>query len=109
VDWPGFCLFELPFADLREDGAEVLVLDDDGLRNLSQLVEGVVGQVEPTTADRQPVIGMIDNRHALAAEPACDRVGLEQKHDFIVLQGQAVGDRPLFAPGHVDQIVAGRP
>jgi hypothetical protein len=103
-----FCPFELAFADLREDGAEVLVLDDGDLRNLPQLVEEGVGRVEPTIADRQPAIGIIDNRHALAAELACDRVRLEQKHEFVVLQGQAVGDRPLFAPGEdVDQIVAG--
>jgi hypothetical protein len=44
--------FELALADLREDGAEVLVLDDGGLRNLPQLVEGGVWQVEPTVADR---------------------------------------------------------
>jgi hypothetical protein len=37
---------------VREDGAEVLVLDDRRLRNLTQLVEGGVGQVEPTIADR---------------------------------------------------------
>jgi hypothetical protein len=47
-----FGTFELALADLREDGAEVLVLDDGGLRNLPQLVEGGVWQVEPTVADR---------------------------------------------------------
>ena len=31
--------FELPLANVREDGAEVLVLDDGGLRNLTQLVK----------------------------------------------------------------------
>jgi len=36
---------ELPLANMREDGAEVLVLDDGGLRNLPQFVEGGVGQV----------------------------------------------------------------
>jgi hypothetical protein len=38
--------FELPLADVQEDGAEVLVLDDGGLRNLQQFVEGGVGQIE---------------------------------------------------------------
>src|ERR1700720_4538894 len=38
------CAFDLPLADIREDGAEVLVLDDAGLRNLPQLVKGGVGQ-----------------------------------------------------------------
>jgi hypothetical protein len=56
-----FCTFDLPLADVREDGAEVIVLDDRRLRNLPQLVEGGVGQVEPTVADRQPA-GRRDNR-----------------------------------------------
>jgi hypothetical protein len=37
-----FCAFDLPLADIGEDGAEVLVLDDAGLRNLPQLVKGGV-------------------------------------------------------------------
>src|SRR5580693_6117555 len=49
-----FCTFDLPLADVREDGAEMLVLDDRRLRNLTQLVKGGVRQVEPTIADRQP-------------------------------------------------------
>jgi len=60
--------FNLPLADMRQDGAEVLVLDDRRLRNLPQLVEGGVGQVEPTVADRQPAVGIIDDGDALAAE-----------------------------------------
>ena len=52
-----FRAFELALADMREDGAEVLVLDDGGLRNLPQLVEGGVWQVEPSVADRQPPSG----------------------------------------------------
>src|SRR4029077_15584615 len=61
-----FSPFDLPLADMREDGAEVLVLDNSCLRNLPQLVEGGVSQVEPAVADRQPPIGVIDNRDALA-------------------------------------------
>jgi hypothetical protein len=37
-----FCAFDLPLADIGEDGAGVLVLDDAGLRNLPQLVKGGV-------------------------------------------------------------------
>jgi len=38
-----------------------------------------------------------------------DRVRLEQEHDLVVLQGQVVGNRPLFAPGEgVGEIIAGR-
>src|SRR6266849_3306752 len=39
--------FNLPLADMRQDGAEVLVLDNACLRNLPQLVEGGVRQVAP--------------------------------------------------------------
>src|SRR6266436_3356345 len=103
------CALDLPFADMRQDGAKVLVLDDGRLRNLPQLVEGDVGQVEPAVADRQPAVGIIDNGDALAAELAGDLVGLEQKHYFVVLQGQAVGNRALFTPGEdVGEVIAGR-
>ena len=73
-----FCTFDLPLADVREDGAEVLVLDDRRLRNLPQLVKGGVGQVEPTIADRQPAVGIIDDGDALAAELARDLVRLQK-------------------------------
>ena len=103
-----FCTFDLPLADVREDGAEVLVLDNGGLRNLPQLVEGGIGQVEPTVADRQPAVGIIDDGDALAAELASELVWLDQEHDLVVLQGQVIGNRPLFAPGEdVGEIVAG--
>ena len=80
-----FGTFELARADLREDGAEVLVLDDGGLRNLPQFVEGGVGQIEAKLADRQPAVGIIDYGDALAAELAGDRVRFEQEHDLVVL------------------------
>lgn len=38
------CAFDLPLADVREDSAEMLVLDDGCLGNLPQLVEGGVGK-----------------------------------------------------------------
>src|SRR5712672_1544041 len=62
------CAFDLPLADIGEDGAEVLVLDDAGLRNLPQLVKGGVGQVAPAVTDRQPAVGIIDDGDALAAK-----------------------------------------
>jgi hypothetical protein len=83
--------FNLPLANMRQDGAEVFVLDNACLRNLPQLVEGGVRQVEPTIADRQPTVGIIDHSDALAAELARDLVRLEQKHDLVVLQGQVAG------------------
>jgi hypothetical protein len=104
----GFRAFDLLLTDMREDGAEVFILDDRRLRNLPRLVKGGVRQVEPTVADRQPAVGIIDDGDALAAEPARDRVRLKQEHDLVVLQGQVVGDRPLFAPNEdVGKVVAG--
>jgi hypothetical protein len=88
--------FELPLADVQEDGAEVLILDDGGLRNLPQFVEGGVGQIEATVADRQPAVGIIDYGDALAAELAGDRIRFEQEHDLVVLQGQAVTARTRY-------------
>ena len=69
-----FSVLDLPLADMREDGAEVLVLDNSCLRNLPQLVEGGVSQVEPAVADRQPAVGIIDDGDALAAELAGELV-----------------------------------
>ncbi len=101
--------FDLLLADVREDGAEVLVLDDACLRHLPQLVKGGVRQVEPTVADRQPAIRIIDHCDALAAELAGDLVRLQQEHNLVVLQGQVIGDRSLFAPGKdVGEFIAGR-
>jgi len=103
------CAFDLPLADVREDSAEMLVLDDGCLGNLPQLVEGGVGQIKPAVADCQPAIGIIDNGDALASQLAGDLVRFQQKYDLIVLQGQAVGDRPLFAPSEdVGEVIVGR-
>jgi hypothetical protein len=77
--------FNLPLADIGEDGAEVLVLDNACLRNLPQLVEGGVRQVEPAVADRQPAVGIIDNGDALAAELAGDLVRFEQEQNLVIL------------------------
>ena len=103
-----FRALDLLLTDMRKYGAEMLVLDDGGLRNLPQLVKGGVRQVASAVADCQPAVGIIDDGDALAAEFAGDRVRLEQKHHLVVLQGQAVGNRPLFAPGEdVGEVIAG--
>ena len=47
-----FCSFDLLFADQGEDGAEPLVLDNRGLRDVAQLVEGTVGERDTLVADR---------------------------------------------------------
>ena len=103
------CAIELALSDMREDGAEVLVLDDGGLGNLPQLVEGGVGQVEPAVSDRQPAVGIIDDGDALAPELAGDLVRFEQEQNLVILQGQAVGNRPLLALGKdVGEVFASR-
>ena len=56
-----FRAFDLLLTDMREDGAEMLVLNDSGLRNLPQLVKGGVGQVEPAVADRQSAVRIINH------------------------------------------------
>lgn len=61
------CAFDLPLADVREDSAEMLVLDDGCLGNLPQLVEGGVGQIKPAVADRQAPVGIIDDGACVAA------------------------------------------
>src|SRR5258708_12659998 len=82
--------FDLPLADIGEDGAEVLVLDDAGLRNLPQLVEGGVRQVAPAVTDRQPAVGIIDNGDALAANLAGDLLRLHQNPNLSVFHRQPV-------------------
>ena len=47
----------LLLADEGKGRAKVLILDDRPLRDLTQLVKGGVGQVEPAVADRQPAAG----------------------------------------------------
>src|SRR5260370_18836890 len=66
--------FELSLADMRQDGAEVLVLDDACLCDLAQLVEGRVGQLDPVVLDRQATIGIVDDGDPLAAQATADRV-----------------------------------
>jgi len=67
----------LLLADEGESGAKVFVLDDRRLRHLTQFVESGVRQVEPAIADRQPAVGIVDDRDALAAQLAGDLVRLE--------------------------------
>jgi hypothetical protein len=63
---PAWCLLAAGFgpgnlllADNGEHGAEPLVLDNLGLRDLPQLVKGAVSQLDTLVADCQPAIGII--------------------------------------------------
>src|SRR4051794_24780562 len=84
----GFRPYNLLLADNGENGAEPLVLDNLGLRDLPQLVEGAVSQLDTFVADRQPAIGIIEHGYPLADR----RLGLigrrENENHLVVLQGQ---------------------
>ncbi len=95
----GFGPRDLLLADKGENGAEPLVLDNLGLRDLPQLVEGAVSQLDTIVADRQPAIGIIEYAHPLADR----RLGLvgrrENENYLVVLQGQRPRERALLLPG----------
>jgi hypothetical protein len=61
--WPAT---QLLLADEGERGAEVFVLNDRGLRDLTKLVKGPIRQVDPAVTDRQPTIRIIDDGDPLA-------------------------------------------
>jgi hypothetical protein len=52
---------QLLFADEGERGAELFVLNDRGLRDLTNFVEGPIRQVDTAIADCQPTVGIIDD------------------------------------------------
>src|SRR6478672_8891313 len=95
----GFGPRNLLLADNGENGAEPLVLDNLGLRDLPQLVEGAVRQLDTFVADRQPAIRIIKHGDPLADR----RLGLvgrrENENHLVVLQGQRPRERALFLPG----------
>ena len=53
---------ELLVADKGECSAELFVLDDRGLRDLANLVEGPIRQFDAAVTDREPAIRIIDDR-----------------------------------------------
>src|SRR3954462_1207477 len=63
----GFGPRNLLLANNGENGAEPLVLDNLGLRDLPQLVKGAGSQLDTVVADRQPAIGIIKHGDPLAA------------------------------------------
>src|SRR5450759_5098801 len=99
--------FDLLLADDGESGAEPLVLDNRALRDLAQLGEGAIGQLDALVADRQPPVGMIDH-----ADPLADRrlglvAWLQNEDHLVVLEGQRPRQRALLLPGEgIFQIVA---
>src|SRR5882762_3509965 len=56
----------LLIADHRQYCPQPLVVGDRTLVDLSDLVEGAVGQLDTPIADRQPAVGVVDDSYALA-------------------------------------------
>jgi len=52
---------KLLFADKGERGAELFILDDRGLRDLANFVEGPTRQFGAAVTDCQPTVGIIDD------------------------------------------------
>jgi hypothetical protein len=67
---PSVGAFDLPLADVRENGAEMLVLDDTRLRNLAQLVKRCGRADRAPITDGKPAVRIIDDGNALAAQLA---------------------------------------
>ncbi len=57
---------QLLLANEGKRGAELFVLDNRGLRDLTNFIEGPIRQFDPTVTDRQPTVGIIDDGHPLA-------------------------------------------
>src|SRR3954467_7180097 len=82
----GFGPGNLLLADIGENGAEPLILDNLGLRDLPQLVKGAVSQLDTFVADRQRAIRIIKP----GPPPADRRLGLigrrENENHLVVLE-----------------------
>ena len=57
---------QLLLADKGKRGAELFVLDNRGLLDLANFVEGAIRQFDPAVADCQPAVGIINNRDPFA-------------------------------------------
>src|SRR3954469_15514432 len=95
----GFGPRNLLLADKGKNGAEPLVLDNLGLRDLPQLVEGAVSQLDTFVADRQPAIGIVEHAHPLADRRLGLVARLQNKNHLVVLQSQRPREGALFLPG----------
>src|SRR3954454_865037 len=95
----GFGPGNLLLADKGDQGAAPLVLNNLGLRDLPQLVEGAVSQLNTFVADRQPAIRIIEHAHPLA-DRCLGLIGRRENENYlVVLQGQRPRERALFLPG----------
>ena len=79
---------QLLLADEGKRSTELFVLDDCGLRDLANFIEGPIRQFDAAVSDRQPTVGIIDD-----GDPFADRrlgllAWLQDEHDLVILQGQ---------------------
>ena len=78
---------QLLVADEGERGAKLFVLDNRGLRDLAKFVEGAIRQLDAAVTDREPAVGIIDDRYPLADRRLGLLAGL-QKAEGITLHGR---------------------
>ena len=79
---------ELLVADHCQYRAQPLVLDNRSLIDLSDLIEGAVGQLNTLVADRQPAVGIVDHRDPLADRRRSLVSRFQDEKDLIILQRQ---------------------
>src|SRR6266436_3554514 len=98
----------LLITDHRQQRSQPLVVGDRTLVDLSDLVEGTIGQLDTPIADRQPAVGVIDDGYALADRRLGLLARLHDEEHLVVLQGQRLRKGALLLPGkRVLQIVPG--
>src|SRR5215469_14433061 len=79
---------QLLVANEGKRGAEMFVLDDRGLRDLANFIEGAIRQFDAAVSDCQPTVGVIDDGHPLADRRLGWLARLQDEHYLVVLQGQ---------------------
>jgi hypothetical protein len=89
----------LALADHRQQWSEALVVDDGGLLDVTDLVEGPIGEVGALVADGQATIGIVDDGHAFADRGLGFLGRIENEHHLVVLKGERLRQRPLDTPG----------
>ena len=96
----------LPLGDVGQDGPKPLVLNNRGLVDLLEPIEGPIRQIETRMADRQTAVRVVDHRDTPARQRPRHLIWLEDEEHLVVLQGEIARDGPLLFPGeHVIQPV----
>jgi hypothetical protein len=79
---------QLLLADESKRSPELFVLDDRGLRDLANFIEGAIRQFDAAVSDCQPPVGIIDDGDPLADRHLGLLAWLQDEEDLVVLQGQ---------------------